>query len=84
VQHNGSFDVSRCPERSPTLSIGLIAIGLLLLAEVAGVVWMRGLSLREYLASFVTAPVIISLLMFSGVRGNADSLHAVDVAAAYT
>jgi len=25
---------------------------------------MRGLSLREYLASFVTAPGIISLLMF--------------------
>ena len=33
-------------------------------AEIAGVVWMRGLSLREYLASFVIAPGIISLLMF--------------------
>jgi hypothetical protein len=49
---------------SDTLSIGLIAIGLLVPAEVAGVVWVRGLSLREYLASFVTAPGIISLLMF--------------------
>jgi hypothetical protein len=47
-----------------TISIGLIAIGLLLPAEIAGVVWLRGLSLREYLASFVTAPGIISLLMF--------------------
>jgi hypothetical protein len=56
------FEVSRT--LADTLSIGLIAIGLLLPAEIAGVVWMRGLSLREYLASFVTAPGIISLLMF--------------------
>ena len=49
---------------SDTLSIGLIAIGLLFPAEIAGVVWVRGLSLREYLASFVTAPGVISLLMF--------------------
>ena len=33
-------------------------------AEIAGVVWVRGLSLREYLASFVTAPGVISLLTF--------------------
>jgi hypothetical protein len=49
---------------SDTLSIGLIAIGLLFPAEIAGVVWVRGLSLREYLASFVTGPGVISLLMF--------------------
>ena len=49
---------------SATLSIGLIAIGLLFPAEIAGVVWVRGLSLREYLASFVTGPGVISLLMF--------------------
>jgi hypothetical protein len=49
---------------SDTLSIGLIAIGLLLPAESAGVRWVRGLSLQEYLASFVTAPGIISLVMF--------------------
>jgi hypothetical protein len=47
-----------------TLPMGLIAIGLLLPAEIAGVVWVRGLSLREYLASFVTAPGLTSLLMF--------------------
>src|SRR5438128_2157226 len=47
---------------SNTLSIGLIAVVLLFPAEIAGVVWV--LSLREYLASFVTAPGIISLLMF--------------------
>jgi hypothetical protein len=49
---------------SATLSIGLIAIGLLFPAEIAGVVWVRGLSLRGYLASFVTGPGVISLLMF--------------------
>ena len=46
-----------------TLSIGLIAMGLLFPAEIAGVVWVRGLALREYLASFVTGPGVISLLM---------------------
>src|ERR1700745_2868426 len=49
---------------SATLSIGLIAIGLLFPAEIAGVVWVRVLSLREYLASFVTGPGVISLLTF--------------------
>ncbi len=49
---------------SDSLSIGFIAIGLLFPAEFAGVLWVRGLSLPEYLASFVTAPGIISLLMF--------------------
>src|SRR5437660_1639436 len=47
-----------------TLPIGLIAIGLLFPAEIAGVLWVRGLSLQEYFASFVTGPGVISLLMF--------------------
>jgi hypothetical protein len=46
------------------ISMGLIAIGLLFPAKIAGVVWVRGLSLREHLASFVTGPGVISLLMF--------------------
>src|SRR5206468_8387105 len=49
---------------SDTLSIGLIAIGLLFPAEIAGVLWVRGLSFQEYLASFVTGPGVVSLLMF--------------------
>jgi hypothetical protein len=49
---------------SDTLSLGLTAIGLLFPAEIAGVVWVRGLSFQEYLASFVTGPGVISLLMF--------------------
>jgi hypothetical protein len=32
--------------------------------RVSGVVWVRGLSLPEYLASFATAPGLVSLLMF--------------------
>jgi len=56
------FDVPRT--LPATISMGLIAIGLLFPAEIVGVVWVRGLSLREYLASFVTDPGIISLLIF--------------------
>ena len=46
-----------------TISMGLVAFGILLPAELAGVVWVRGLSLDEYLASFATAPGLVSLLM---------------------
>jgi hypothetical protein len=55
------FHVSRT--LPATISMGLIAIGLLFPAEIAGVVWVRGLSLQEYVASFVTAPGVISLVM---------------------
>jgi len=47
-----------------TISVGLVALGILAPAELAGVVWVRGLSLHEYLGSFVTAPGLVSLLMF--------------------
>jgi hypothetical protein len=47
-----------------TISMGLVALGILVPAELAGVVWVRGLSLPEYLASFATAPGLVSLLMF--------------------
>jgi hypothetical protein len=56
------FHVSRT--LPATISMGLIAIGLLFPAEIAGVVWVRGLSLQEYVASFVTAPGVISLVTF--------------------
>ena len=52
------------PTFGSTISIGLVALGILVPAELAGVVWVRGLSLREYLVSFVTAPGAVSLLMF--------------------
>jgi hypothetical protein len=44
--------------------MGLLALALLVPAEIAGVVWVRGLSLHGYFASFLTAPGVISLLMF--------------------
>ena len=44
--------------------MGLIAIGLLFPVEIAGVVWVRGLSVQEYLAGFATAPGVISMVMF--------------------
>ena len=56
------FDVPRT--LPATISMGLIAIGLLFPAEIAGVVWVRGLSLQEYVASVVTAPGVISLVIF--------------------
>ena len=47
-----------------TISMGLVALAILLPAEIVGVVWVRGLSLPEYLASFAAANGLVSLLMF--------------------
>jgi hypothetical protein len=47
-----------------TISMGLVAFAILLPAEIAGVLWMRGLSLQEYLANFVSTPGVISAAMF--------------------
>ena len=47
-----------------TIPMGLVALGILAPAEIAGVLWVRGLSLQEYLASFVTTPGVISAVMF--------------------
>jgi hypothetical protein len=44
--------------------MGVVALGILVPAEIAGVLSVRGLSLQEYLTSFMTAPGIISLVMF--------------------
>jgi hypothetical protein len=39
------------PVSSTRLGIGLIALGLLLVAECIGVLWLRGLSIRDYVTS---------------------------------
>jgi hypothetical protein len=52
------------PTLGSTISVGLVALGILVPAELAGVALVRGLSLREYLASFMTIPGLVSLLMF--------------------
>jgi len=53
------------PETTPaTAGIGLVALGLLIPAEIAGVVFVRGLSLHDYFAGFLTVPGVISLVVF--------------------
>jgi hypothetical protein len=47
-----------------TIPMGLVALGILAPAEIAGVLWVRGLSLHEYLESFMTVPGVISAVMF--------------------
>ena len=39
-----------------TIPVGLVALAILAPAEIAGVLWVRGQSLQDYTASFVTAP----------------------------
>ena len=56
------FHVSRT--LPATISMGIVAIGLLLPAEIVGVHWVRGLSVQDYLTGFLTAPGVVSLLMF--------------------
>jgi len=48
----------------PTIAIGLVALGVLIPAEIAGVVFVRGLSFQDYFSGFLTAPGMISLVMF--------------------
>ena len=47
-----------------TIPVGFVALAILAPAEIAGVLWVRGQSLQDYAASFVTAPGVISLVMF--------------------
>ena len=46
------------------IAIGVVALAMLLVVELIGSRWVRGLSVREYLASLATAPGLISLLLF--------------------
>lgn len=48
-----------------TISMGLIAFGLLIPAEIIGVLWIRTLSLREYLGTFLSPAGLVALLLFS-------------------
>ena len=56
------FEVPQTPPA--TTAIGLVALGLLVPAEITGVVFVRGLSFQDYFSSFLTAPGMISLVMF--------------------
>jgi hypothetical protein len=46
------------------LTIGVIALAILAVAELAGVVWLRGIAPGEYLAGLATVPGSISVLLF--------------------
>jgi hypothetical protein len=60
----GHSTASRSRTLPATISMGIVAIGLLLPAEIVGVHWVRGPSERDYLTGFLTGPGVVSLLMF--------------------
>jgi hypothetical protein len=45
-------------------AVGLIALALLLIAELAGARWLRRMSMSDYLTGFASTPGAISLLLF--------------------
>ena len=50
--------------RQTRTAVGLIALGLLLVAEVLGARWFRGVSIAHFLAGFRSVPGAITLLLF--------------------
>ena len=48
----------------PRAAVGLVALGMLLIAEVIGARWLRGLSIPDYLTGFFSAAGGITLLLF--------------------
>ncbi len=50
--------------RSDPLRLGVFALGLLLTAEVAGSLTLRGLTIAQYLAHLATPPGLLSLALF--------------------
>ena len=57
----GRFGVAA---RGARLRMGAVAFGLLLVAEFAGSLLLRGMAFREWLAHFGTAPGALSLALF--------------------
>ncbi|HEY0419412.1 MAG TPA: hypothetical protein VGC80_07820 [Acetobacteraceae bacterium] len=49
---------------APRLAIGLIALLLLLVAELIGSVWLRGLSVTQILAAFAAPPGTVGLVLY--------------------
>ena len=46
------------------IAVGLVALGILSVAELGGVRWVRRISIQEYLAGYATPSGLISLLLF--------------------
>jgi len=49
---------------APRAAVGVLAFGCLVVAELMGAVWLRGLSVAEYAAGFVSPSGLASLIMF--------------------
>jgi hypothetical protein len=56
---------SPCIQSVYGAAVGLVALGLLLVAEILGTRVLHGLSLPDYLASFASLPVAISPILFA-------------------
>jgi hypothetical protein len=58
--------IARTPgfSRGDLLAAGLVALGLLLIAEIAGSVVLRGWTLTQWLGHFTTAQGALSLVLF--------------------
>ena len=56
------FDVGTA--LAPAISMGLIAFGCLIPAEISGALLIRGIPLKEYLGTFLTPTGGVALLMF--------------------
>jgi hypothetical protein len=52
------------PALPARIAMGLVALGVLGPAEIAGALWLRGISLGNYLAGFANVTGVISLVMF--------------------
>jgi hypothetical protein len=56
--------LAAAPTLGARITMGLVALGLLLAAEVAGARWLRGQPIRDYLADFVSISGGTALVLF--------------------
>jgi len=52
------------PDLGTRAAVGLVALGLVLVAELAGARWLREISIGEYLAKLASPTGVISVLLF--------------------
>jgi hypothetical protein len=52
------------PRHTMRALVGLVALGLLVIAELIGTQWLRGLSLADYLTGFRSLPGVITAASF--------------------
>lgn len=84
------------PEPARLLAVGFVALGFLLIVEFTVVLWLQGLTMREYFASrdpvsgtvyfamlgvFAVMPMLVSLRMRSQIRSGSAGMAAGSVPA---